>query len=198
MCKTISEEFRKERILSVLFEPDLGLCVELGDEEIDNEVYGYGPTQDFIRAVAKEIRFQIRNTGGLGEHSTLRRVHRKFRQGLEKRRQVCSCALNESPTTKFASVSLPEDPYLALEEVRKILGLSEKQLDFLLALLWKADDGHLDFHVGNVCVEFFNRSFDEKEIVLDIEVERENTTHSVKYLLKTQPKDLEANDVDVE
>jgi len=89
MCRTRSKEFRTERILSVVLDPG-GLGVELGDEKVDGEVYGYGPTQDFIRAVAKEIRFQIRNTvGGLGEHSTLRRVHKRFRQGLQKRRSAC-------------------------------------------------------------------------------------------------------------
>ena len=83
MCRTRSEQFKEERILSVVFDPDLGLCGWLGDKRIDNEVYGFGPRQDFIRAVSKEMRFQIRNMGGLGEHSTLRRVHRRFRQGLE-------------------------------------------------------------------------------------------------------------------
>lgn len=104
----------------------------------------------------------------------------------------------EASTCQISWASFPEDPYVALEEVRKMLGLSENQLDFLLALLAKADDGHLHFHVGNVCVDFFNRSFDEKEIVLDIEVEKGNIAHSVKYLLKTQPKDVKATHVDTE
>jgi len=41
--------------------------------------------------LAKEIRFQIWNSGGIGEHPTLRRVHRRFRQGLERKGcRVCS------------------------------------------------------------------------------------------------------------
>lgn len=63
------------------------------------------------------------------------------------------------------------------------MGLSESQLDFLLALLVKADGGHLCFHVGNAHVEFSNYSFDEKEIVLEVEVEKEKTVSSVKYRL---------------
>ena len=31
---------KRERILSVVFYPDIGLSVELGDGEVDNEVYG--------------------------------------------------------------------------------------------------------------------------------------------------------------
>jgi len=192
MCRTRSEQFKEEGILSVVFDPDLGLCGWLGDKRIDNEVYGFGPRQDFVRALEGEIRFQIGNMGGLGEHSTLRRVYRRFRQGLEKRCQV----FEESPTSKIAWGSFSEDPYVALEEVRKLLGLSENQLDFLLALLGKADDGYLHFHVGNVCVDFFNRSSDEKEMVLEIDVENGNMTHSLKYLLKTQPKDEKAVHVD--
>lgn len=37
MCRIRSEELKNERILSVVFNQDLGLCVELGDEKIDNE-----------------------------------------------------------------------------------------------------------------------------------------------------------------
>jgi len=88
MFRTRSREFKGEGILRVVFDADLGLCVELGDEKFDDEVYGYGPTQDFIKAVAKEIRFQAGNTGDLGEHPTLRRVHRRFRKGLEKRQRA--------------------------------------------------------------------------------------------------------------
>lgn len=83
MCKTRPEQFVKERIISLMFNPNLGLCVELGDEKIDNEVYGYGPTQDFNKAVGKEIRFQIGNTGKLSGHPTLRSVHKRFQQGLD-------------------------------------------------------------------------------------------------------------------
>lgn len=89
----------------------------------------------------------------------------------------------EASLCRFSWASFPEDPYAALEEVRKMLGLTENELDTLLALLWKADDGHLHFHVGNVCIAFFNRSFDEKEIVFDIEVEKEKIASSVKYKL---------------
>ena len=104
----------------------------------------------------------------------------------------------EPSICQISWASFPEDPYVALEEVRKMLGLSENQLDFLLALLAKADDGHLHFHVGHVCIDFFNRSFDEKEIVLDSEVERGNMARSAKYLLKTQSEDLKAISLDTE
>lgn len=78
MCRTRSE-FEGERILSVVFYPDLGLCIELGDEKIDKEVYGYRATQDFIEAVAKEVGFHIENTIlGPEGHPTLRKVQRRF------------------------------------------------------------------------------------------------------------------------
>jgi hypothetical protein len=82
MCGTRSEELEQEKILCVVFDPDLGLCVELGDKKIDKEVYGYAPTQDFIRALAKEIEFQIGNTGDVGGDSTLGRVQKRFRKSL--------------------------------------------------------------------------------------------------------------------
>ena len=85
MSRTKSKEFKEERILSVVFDKELGLCGWLGDKRIDGEVYGFGPRQDFIRALTKEMKFQIRNMGGLGEHPTLRRVLKRFQQGLEKR-----------------------------------------------------------------------------------------------------------------
>lgn len=171
--------FKGEGILRVVFDPDLGLCVELGDKKVDNEVYGFGPTQDFVRAMEKEISFQIRNMGGLSEHPTLRKVHKRFRRGLKKRNQVSV----EPKTSKIVWGSFPEDPYVALEEVGKILGLTESELNFFLALLTKAEDGHLCFHVGNTRLEFSNYSFDEKEVVLEVEVEKEKTTSSVKYRL---------------
>lgn len=85
MSKIRSKKFREERILSVVFDHELGLCGWLGDMRIDSEVYGFGPRQDFIWALAKEMKFQIRNMGGLGEHPTLRRVLKRFQQGLDKR-----------------------------------------------------------------------------------------------------------------
>lgn len=90
MCRTRSEQFKEERILSVMFDRDLGLCIELGDEKIDDDgIYGYAPTQGFIKALKKEIEFHIENTLGiLSEHPTRRRVYRRFRQGLEKRHPV--------------------------------------------------------------------------------------------------------------
>jgi hypothetical protein len=85
MSRTRSKEFREEEILSVVFDNELGLCGWLGDKRIDNAVYGFGPRQDFIRALENKIKFQIRNMGGLSEHPILRRVVRRFQQGLEKK-----------------------------------------------------------------------------------------------------------------
>jgi len=90
---------------------------------------------------------------------------------------------NESPISRTGWASFPENPHVALQEVSKILGLSENELDLLLALLGKADDGYLQFHQGNISIDFFNRSLDEKEIILEVEVEKEKTTSSVKYSL---------------
>jgi hypothetical protein len=79
------EQHRNEwqRILSVMFYRDLGLCVELGDENFDNEVYGYSPTQDFITAVEKEIKLQTENT--LDAHQkALRTVQERFCKARSK------------------------------------------------------------------------------------------------------------------
>ena len=61
MCRTRSEQFKEERILSVMFDRDLGLCIELGDEKIDDDgIYGYAPTQGFIKALKKEIVLEVK------------------------------------------------------------------------------------------------------------------------------------------
>jgi len=49
---------RRKKILNLLFYPDLGLRVELGDEKIDKEVYGYGPTQDFVEVAENKLVFK--------------------------------------------------------------------------------------------------------------------------------------------
>ena len=85
MSKARSEEFVEEGILSVVFDRELGLCGWFGDERIDNALYGFGPRQDFLRALEKEMKFHMRNMGGLSEHPILRRVFARFQQGLKKR-----------------------------------------------------------------------------------------------------------------
>lgn len=54
-------QFRRERILSVVFEA-------------------------FIKALGREIRFRIRNAGGLGEHPTLERAYKRFNNAQIKKR----------------------------------------------------------------------------------------------------------------
>jgi len=78
----ISKQTRKSRILSVVFYSDRGLCVELGAEKLDNDgIYGYSPTEDFVKALEKEIAFQIENAiSGRRTHSTLRNVHKRFQR----------------------------------------------------------------------------------------------------------------------
>lgn len=74
--------------MSVVLNSDLRLCVEFGDIDMDGEVYGYGPTQNFIRAVIKEIWIHTRNTiGNLDTHPTLKIVHERLQEGVKK--SVC-------------------------------------------------------------------------------------------------------------
>lgn len=87
MCENRSRPL-SEKVISIVFNSDLGLCVELGDREVDGEVYGYGPTQNFILAVIKEIWLHTRNTiGNLDTHPTLKRVHERLQKGVKK--SVC-------------------------------------------------------------------------------------------------------------
>ena len=69
-----AKQLKRKRILSLVCDFDLGLCLELGDENVDNEVYGFAPTHDFVKALEREIRFQTGNVGKLDKHPTLRRV----------------------------------------------------------------------------------------------------------------------------
>jgi len=207
MCGTRSERFKEERILSVVFDRDLGLCVEFGDEKIDEDgIYGYAPTQGFIKALKKEIESHVRNTiGGLSEHPTLRRAHRRFRQGLMTSRPVFD---ESSRTTKIPCETLPlgssccapikrsrefekpalakfsftDDKYKALEEIREILGFTEEGLRTFFAVLEKADDGYLDFSVGNVIVEFHKvGDLCSGEISMTVKVEQKEVTHTTEY-----------------
>lgn len=84
----MSKQPKKARILSVVFDPDLGLCVELGDEEVDKEICGYGPKDEFLETVNKEIKFQIGNTiGGCKIHPTLKKVDRRLQKGFAHHRK---------------------------------------------------------------------------------------------------------------
>lgn len=79
------EKSEEEVILSVIYVEDIGsLHVELGDEKLDDRVYGCAPTESFIKALAKEISFHIKDTfGDLIEDPTLVRVHKRFTRAQE-------------------------------------------------------------------------------------------------------------------
>jgi len=80
--------FKGEKVLSVMVDDDLGVCVEFGDEKVDSETFGFAPTRAFMEALEKEIRFQMRNAGGMGGCPTLRRVYERFRRCLLTNRKT--------------------------------------------------------------------------------------------------------------
>lgn len=78
----------------------------------------------------------------------------------------------------------PKDKYEALEEVQKILGFTKEELSMLLTLLEKSIDGHLNFDVGDITIEFQAVKFDESspsEISVIVELTEREITHRVEY-----------------
>jgi len=91
--------------------------------------------------------------------------------------------------------AFPEDPYVALEEVRKILQLSKNKVSVIFALLRKGCEGFLGFQVGNMIITFTIDSVTEKKIALEIEVRKENMENSVKYWFGGEKHTMEDNGV---
>jgi hypothetical protein len=86
---TQSNRFKKQNILCVVFDDVLGLCLELGDKEIDNEIYGFSPTQKFRQAITEEVRFHIQNTGDIAKHATLRKVDARLQRARKRDNNYC-------------------------------------------------------------------------------------------------------------
>jgi hypothetical protein len=82
------------------------------------------------------------------------------------------------------------DPYAALEEVRKIISISQEELDMFLAVLAKSYSSQIDFEVGNVRITFLKPDFysdrDPEDYCLElrVEIKEEKVTHVAMYHLK--------------
>jgi len=100
----------------------------------------------------------------------------------------------ETLISQVGWVPFPDDPYVALKEVQKMLGLTDLELDVLLALLRRAERGHLSFNIGSINIEFSTGSFEEKEIQLEIEVTKKNISSSARYELKADSEVPHEND----
>jgi hypothetical protein len=82
--------------------------------------------------------------------------------------------------------SFPEDKYKALEEVRRILGLTKAQLRFFWSLLERSSSGELNFHAGNVRIQFSTWAYYEDEplpsrIYMKIRIKEKQIEHHLKY-----------------
>ena len=86
---------------------------------------------------------------------------------------------DESPET-FAP-EFPENRYIALEEVQKLLGLKEIEWYSLFRIFRKADDSCLEFHVGDLTIQFALRSGDEKKVHLSLEFQSDTVGRSITY-----------------
>jgi hypothetical protein len=70
---------KREVILTVVLD-ECGLSVELGDYEVDGEVRGHHPTEEFMAALVNEIEFHISNTIRNFEQS--RRIYKRLEKSL--------------------------------------------------------------------------------------------------------------------
>jgi hypothetical protein len=122
----------------------------------------------------------------MGSEETMSKVKQRLLEKLKniirkkesdrKRRRV-----KRAPSKMFL---FPKDKYEALEEIRKILGFTKEELGMLLALLEKSIEGHLDFNVGDITVEFHAVELDESspsEISVIVELAEREITHRVEY-----------------
>jgi len=79
---------------------------------------------------------------------------------------------------------LRRDKYLALEEIRELMGLTHDEAITFFALLDKAEYGNLHFRVCDVCVEFHTywcRCDSYREGSVCVKTEGSGVSHSVEY-----------------
>jgi len=88
-----------------------------------------------------------------------------------------------NPKSPLATAS-SKDIITFLDDVRIVLGLSQRQMDSLVLLLTKADGAHLDFHLGNVDIFFcsdVSEDSGDKEIIVGMCTSQKNCANTISY-----------------
>jgi len=70
-----------ERIMSVILDEELGLCIEVSDDE-NGKAFLFKPTEEFIVALSKELDYHMSNSSGEPTYRTFRRVLKRLEKGI--------------------------------------------------------------------------------------------------------------------
>lgn len=87
----------------------------------------------------------------------------------------------DAPSTQVGW-AFPKDQYAALEEVRKVLALSQEEMNLFLAILKKSVGAEISFEIGDTSITFGNVEYCD-DLKLIIKVERGNVTSCIEYSL---------------
>jgi hypothetical protein len=77
----------------------------------------------------------------------------------------------------------PENRYDALEESRKLLGLTAQDLSCILRVLCKSEFSNLDFDFGSLSISFC--TYGDEEICLTFQLEQEGCERSTEYKFRS-------------
>jgi len=102
--------------------------------------------------------------------------------------------LDNSDSSEVTSPVFPENRFEAIEETRRLLGLTPDNFAFILKLLCKSCFSNLNFDFGDLSVELHghNALCGDEEISLSFNLRRERFARSVEYSFK--PSDLGVRD----
>jgi len=90
---------------------------------------------------------------------------------------------------RVSASGFPRNRYVALEESRKLLGLTADEFNALLKILCKSEFSSLDFDFGALSISFNTRAlYGDEEVCLTFQLERKRFTRSVGY--KFRPSDF--------
>jgi len=96
---------------------------------------------------------------------------------------------NSSDQFKASFSGFPKNRYVALEESRKLLGLTADEFSGLLKTLCKSNFSSLDFDFGALSISFNTRGlYGDEEVCLTFQLERKRSERSVGY--KFRPSDF--------
>ena len=70
-----------ERIISVILDEELGLCIEVSDDE-NGKAFLFKPTEKFIVALSKELDYHMSNSLGEISYRMFRRVLKRLEEGI--------------------------------------------------------------------------------------------------------------------
>ena len=94
--------------------------------------------------------------------------------------------LDDISSSEVSSPVFPENRFEAIEEIRRLLGLTDNDFACMIKLLCKSCFSNLNFEFGSLSVAL--HAHGDEEISLSFDLMRERFSRSVEYWFK--PSDL--------